>query len=127
MRINILSIYIIIFFILLLLAGYFFLYNIYGVEVKKSSDYLFADFKSEMIIEVYPINALGKKAWFRKTSATFQVVEGNDLITIIKNDPAEGTLLIRSKDKTGIVGIKIKSVYSLLPDYIEFEILDLTV
>lgn len=127
MRINILSIYIIIFFILLFLAGYFFLYNIYGVEVKKSSDYLFSDFKSEMIIEVYPINALGKKAWFRKTSATFQVVEGNDLITIIKNDPAEGTLLIRAKDKTGIVGIKIKSVYSLLPDYLEFEILDLTV
>lgn len=58
---KVLSIYLVIFFILLLLAGYFFLYNIYGVEIKKSTDNLYADFDSEMTIKIYPVNALGKK------------------------------------------------------------------
>lgn len=127
MRIKILSVYIIIFFILLLLAGYFFLYNIYGVEVKKSSNYLFADFKSEMMIEVYPVNALGKKALFRKSSAKFIIVEGSELVSVIEHSPAVGILKIKANGMIGIVGIKIKSDYSLFPDYLEIEILPLTV
>ncbi|MDT3697263.1 MAG: hypothetical protein ROY99_12845 [Ignavibacterium sp.] len=120
------SIYLLIFFILLLLAGYYFLYNIYGVEIKKSANNLYADFESEMIIKIYPINALGKKAWFRKTSANFEIVEGSYLISVLENNSNEGILKIRANGKTGIVGIKIKSVHSLFPDYIEFEILPLT-
>lgn len=58
---KVLSIYLLIFFILLLLAGYYFLYNIYGVEIKKSANNLYADFDSEITIKIYPINALGKK------------------------------------------------------------------
>ncbi len=124
---KILSIYLIIFFILLLLAGYFFLFNIYGVEIKKSNNNLYADFDSEMTIKIIPVNALGKKAWFRKTFANFEIVEGLDLISIIENNPDGGILKIRANGKNGIVGIKIKSVHSLFPDYIEFEILPLTV
>ena len=37
-----------------------------------------------MIIEVIPINALGKKALFRNSSATFEIVEGIELIEIIE-------------------------------------------
>ena len=127
MRIKIFSIYIIIFVLLLFLAAYFFLYNIYGVEVKKSTGNLYADFKSEMMIEVYPINALGKKALFRKSSAKFIIVEGSELVSVIEHNPAEGILKIKANGMIGIVGIKIKSDYSLFPDYLEIEILPLTV
>jgi len=124
---KVLSIYLVIFFILLLLAGYFFLYNIYGVEIKKSTDNLYADFDSEMTIKIYPVNALGKKAWFRKTSAHFEIIEGFDLISILENNPDDGMLKIKANGRTGIVGIKIKSIHSLFPDYVEFEILSLAV
>jgi len=123
---KVLSIYLLIFFILLLLAGYYFLYNIYGVEIKKSANNLYADFDSEITIKIYPINALGKKAWFRKTTASFEIVEGSDLISVIENNSDEGIIRIRANGKTGLVGIKIKSVHSLFPEYIEFEILPLT-
>lgn len=123
---KVLSIYLLIFLMLLLLAGYYFLYNIYGVEIKKSANNLYADFDSEITIKIYPINALGKKAWFRKTSASFEIVEGSDLISVLENNSDEGIIRIRANGKTGLVGIKIKSVHSLFPEYIEFEILPLT-
>ena len=110
-----------------LLLGYFFLYNIYGSEVRKSSANLFADPQSEMTIEVIPVNALGSKAFFRTSSAEFEVVEGNDLIEIKSENKQDGVLQIRSKGITGIVGIKIKSEHSLFPEYIEIEILSRSV
>lgn len=127
MRKNILIIYTIIFVFILLLAGYFFLYNIYGSEIRRTPDNLFAEPSSEMRIEVVPINALGKKAWFRNSSATFEIIEGLELIEIIERDEESGFLKIRSKGVAGLVGIKIKSEHSPLPEYIEIEILTLTV
>jgi len=127
MRNKIILIYLLISLFILFLGGYFFLYNIYGSEVRKLPQYLYADTSSEMTIEVVPINALGKKAWFRKSSATFAIVEGLELIEIIEYRTEIGYLKIRSKGKVGLVGIKIKSEHSLLPEYIEIEILDLTV
>ena len=88
---------------------------------------MYADTTSEITIEVFPINALGKKAWFRKSSATFEIVEGLELIEIIEHNKESGFIKIRSKGKVGLVGIKIKSEHSLLPEYIEIEILTLTV
>ncbi len=88
---------------------------------------MYAVHSSEMVIEVIPVNALGKKAWFRKSSATFEIVEGNDLLEIIEYKKESGFIKIRSKGKAGLVGIKIKSEHSLLPEYIEIEILALTV
>ena len=127
MRKKIILIYLIITVFVLLLGGYFFLFNIYGSEVKRSAQNLYADTSSEITIEVFPINALGKKAWFRKSSATFEIVEGLELIEIIERNEESGFIKIRSKGKVGLVGIKIKSEHSLLPEYIEIEILTLTV
>ncbi|HCY74576.1 MAG TPA: hypothetical protein DHV28_01525 [Ignavibacteriales bacterium] len=127
MRKNILITYTLIIVFILLLAGYFFLYNIYGSEIRLSPKNLFADTSSEMRIEVVPINALGRKAWFRKSSAHFEIIEGVDLIEIIERKPESGLLIIGSKGKVGVVGIKIKSEHSLLPEYIEIQILDLNV
>lgn len=127
MRKKIILIYLITSVFILLLGGYFFLYNIYGSEVRCFPKNLYADTSSEITIEVFPINALGKKAWFRKSSAVFEIVEGIDLIEIIEYKKEPGFLKIRSKGKVGLVGIKIKSEHSLLPEYIEIEILTLTV
>ena len=127
MRKKIILIYLIISVFILLLGGYFFLYNIYGSEVKRSAQNLYADTSSEITIEVFPINALGKKAWFRKSSATFELIEGVNLVDVIEYDKESGFLKIRSRGKVGLVGIKIKSEHSLLPEYVEIEILALTV
>jgi hypothetical protein len=127
MRKKIILIYLLISVFVLLLGGYFFLFNIYGSEVKRSAKNLYADTSSEITIEVFPINALGKKALFRKSSATFEIVEGLELIEIIERNEESGFIKIRSKGEAGLVGIKIKSEHSLLPEYIEIEILTLTV
>ncbi len=127
MRKKIILIYLSITVFILLLGGYFFLYNIYGSEVRRTPENLFAQTSSEMKIEVVPINAMGKKAWFRKSSAVFEIVEGMDLIEITEYNKETGFIKIRSKGKAGLVGIKIKSQNSLLPEYIEIEILPLTV
>ena len=127
MRNKIILIYLTITVFVLLLAGYFFLYNIYGSEVIRNPQNLYAQSSSEMIIEVIPINAMGKKALFRSSSAVFEIVEGIDLIEIIEYTKEIGFIKIRSKGKAGLVGIKIKSQHSLLPEYIEIEILALTV
>jgi hypothetical protein len=127
MRKKIILIYLSITVFILLLGGYFFLYNIYGSEVRRTPENLFAQTSSEMKIEVVPINAMGKKAWFRKSSAVFEIVEGMDLIEITEYNKETGFIKIRSKGKAGLVGIKIKSQHSLIPEYIEIEILPLTV
>jgi hypothetical protein len=127
MRKKIILIYLIITVFVLLLGGYFFLFNIYGSEVKRSAQNLYADTTSEITIEVFPINALGKKAWFRKSFATFEIIEGLELIEIIERNEESGFMKIRSKGEAGLVGIKIKSEHTLLPEYIEIEILTLTV
>jgi len=116
MRKKIIIIYLLVFVLIVLLFGYFFLYNIYGSEVRKSNDFLFADPQSEMMIEVIPVNGLGSKALFRTSSAKFEIIEGNDLIEIISKDESKGTLKIRSLGEPGRVGIKIKSQHSLIPE-----------
>ncbi|HRP93037.1 MAG TPA: hypothetical protein PLH53_09100, partial [Ignavibacteriaceae bacterium] len=108
MRKKIILIYLSITVFILLLGGYFFLYNIYGSEVRRSPQNLYADISSEMTIEVIPINALGKKAWFRKSSADFDIVDGIYLIEITEYNKEFGFIKIRSKGKVGLVGIKIK-------------------
>ncbi|MBK7629832.1 MAG: hypothetical protein IPJ23_03850 [Ignavibacteriales bacterium] len=60
-----------------------------------------------MKIEVIPINAMGKKAWFRKSSADFDIVEGMDLIEITEYNKESGFITIRSKGKAGLVELKL--------------------
>ena len=126
MRKNIITIYILLFILIAFLLGYFFLYNIYGSEIRKTPSNLFADPESVMIIEVVPVNALGSKAVFRTSSAKFDIIEGVDLVEVTSKINNDGILQIRSKGKPGIVGIKIKSEHSLFPEYIEIEILPRT-
>ncbi|MFZ2322761.1 MAG: hypothetical protein WAV89_03585 [Ignavibacteriaceae bacterium] len=126
MRQKIITVYAFIFLLLLIILSYYFLYNIYGNEIRKEPENLYANPASEMRIEVIPVNALGWKAIFRSSSAVFDIVEGQDLIDIVKTNEANGVLVVRSKGKAGTVGIKIKSDYSLVPDYIEIHILTLT-
>lgn len=127
MRQKIITIYFLIFSLFGVLLGYFFLFNIYGNEIRKTPTNLFDDPESVMTIEVVPINSLGGKAILRTSSADFEIVEGNDLIEVSLINNKEGVLHIRSKGKPGIVGIKINSAHSLFPEYIEIEILSRTV
>lgn len=126
MRNKIITVYVLIFLLLLIILSYYFLYNIYGSVIKKEPENLYADTSSEMRLYVVPINSLGFKALFRSSSASFDIVEGKDLVEIVYLNQAKGILKIRSKGKTGTIGIKIKSEHSLLPDYVEIEILPLT-
>lgn len=126
MRQKITAIYILIFFILITTLSYYFLYNIYGDEVRREPRNLFAEPASEIKISVVPINALGWKVILRKSTASFEIIEGKDLIEIIERNDIEGTIKIRSNGKPGIVGIKIKSEHSLFPEYVEIHIIPLT-
>jgi hypothetical protein len=118
-------IYFIILVLLILILTYYFLYNIYGDEVRKQPGNLFADVSSTMSIQIVPINALGWKAIFRKSSASFEILEGNELIDILSIDKLNGEIKIQSKGKDGVVMIKIQSEHSLLPEYVEVQILPL--
>jgi hypothetical protein len=119
MRKKIVTIYLLIFVLIILLLGYFFLYNIYGSEVRRIPENLFADTESNITIEVIPINALGTKAIFRTSSAKFEIIEGKNLVEVISLNEKNGQLKIRSLGEPGKVGIKIKSQHSLFPEYIE--------
>ena len=127
MRQKIITIYVLVFVLIIIVLAYYFLFNIYGNEISITPEYIYADTSSEVIIKAVPINALGTKAIFRNLSAKFEIAEGKDLVVIIKSDEETGTLKIRSTGKTGIVGIKIKVNNALLPDYVELQILPLTV
>lgn len=126
MRRKIIIVYTIITLLIVLILSYYFLYNVYGVEVKKTPENLFADQSSTMQIEIVPVNAFGVKALFRSTSATFEIIEGEHLVEVISKDEQNGILKIRSLGKSGIVGIRVVSPYSLLPEYVEINIQPLT-
>lgn len=123
---KIIIIYSIISFLILLILFYYFIYNVYGVIIKKNPDNLYTDQSETMKIEVVPVNALGTKALFRSSSAHFEIIEGKELIEIVYQEEAKGILIIRSVGKIGTVGIKIETIYSLLPEYVEINIQPLT-
>lgn len=115
----------ILFLSVLILAAvffYYFLYNVYGTEIRLSPTELLADPGSEITIEVVPVNALGYKAFMRSSSATFEFIEGNDLIEKVSIDEERGIIKLRSVGKAGKVVMNIKSQYSLFKEYLEIEI-----
>lgn len=118
------AVYIII--ILILLTGAFAVYNylvsIYEVVYKVEPKTLYADSKTESVIMAVPLNGLGGKAWFRKAAVSYVITEGENLINIIKKDETEGIMVLRVKDKPGIVRITAKSPFALLPSLIEIHI-----
>jgi hypothetical protein len=113
--------------ILLLIAGYYFLYNIYEIKVEISPQHLYTDSNSSLEIKVIPINALGSRALFRSTESEFEIIEGASLVEIIFLDKELSVLKIKSKGMEGKVGIKIHNSHSLFPQYVEILILPLRV
>jgi hypothetical protein len=113
--------------ILLLIAGYYFLYNIYEIKVEISPQHLYTDSNSSLEIKVIPINALGSRALFRSTTSEFEIIEGASLVEIIFLDKELSVLKIKSKGLEGKVGIKIYNSHSLFPQYVEILILPLRV
>lgn len=113
--------------ILLFIAGYYFLYNIYEIKVELSPKHLYTDLNSTIEIKVVPVNALGSKALFRSTKSEFEIIEGASLVEIFFLDKDSSILKIKSKGLEGKVGIKIYNSHSLFPQYVEILILPLRV
>lgn len=113
--------------ILLLIAGYYFLYIIYEIKVEISPQHLYTDSNSTLEIRVIPINAIGSRALFRSTQSDFEIIEGASLVEIIFSDKELSFFKIKSKGIEGKVGIKIYNSHSLFPQYVEILILPLRV
>lgn len=111
----------------LLIAGYYFLYNIYEIKVEISPQNLYTDSNSTLEIKVIPINAIGSRAIFRSTKSEFEIIEGASIVEIIFSDKELSVLKIKSKGIEGKVGIKIYNSHSLFPQYVEILILPLRV
>lgn len=108
----------------LLLAAIFCWYMcimIYEVKIETSADVLYYD-NSSLSIKVIPVNAMGKKAWFRQASTEFVIQSGNELIEIIKNDSENGVLIIKASSSSGVISILIKPEKSLFPTVLEIPI-----
>lgn len=104
------------------LLAYMYIFNIYEVEISVTPKELFADYHSTVVIRAVPLNSFGKKIYFRKASAEFEIKEGKDLITIEKLNKADGILVIKAKDRTGNVSILVKPEKSLLPSLVQIPI-----
>ncbi len=102
---------------------YYFFFNVYEVVAKTEPEFLYTDRNSTVKIEVVPVNALGSQILFRKVSCTFDIREGKELVEVLNINENEGMLLLGSKGKSGKVVIVIHSKFSLLPMYLEIEIL----
>ncbi|MGQ9798920.1 MAG: hypothetical protein ACUVRG_06455 [Ignavibacterium sp.] len=113
--------------ILLLIAGYYFFYNIYEIKVEISPKHLYSELNSTIEIKVVPINVLGSKALFRSTKSEFEIIEGAPLVEIVFLDKQLSILKLKSKGLEGKVGIKIYNSHSLFPQYVEILILPLRV
>ncbi len=118
------SIYIIISLILLTaaFAVYNYLVSIYEVTYTVEPHNLYADNQSEVTITAIPVNGLGGRAWFRNAPVVYKIIEGNDLVDIIRNDESQGILVLQAKDKPGTVRITAKSPFALLPSPIDINI-----
>lgn len=106
-------------FLIALILLYYYMYNIYEVVYKTSPKELYADFQSQLTIEAVPMNALGSKALFRSAPAEFNIIEGADLVEIVKKDEISGILILKAKGTAGQVVIRITSKYAMLPSEVK--------
>ena len=96
-------------FIILILGitvVYYFVFNIYEVVYSVNPKELFADNESEIVLEAVPVNSLGMRVPFRSVSASFQLIEGRDLVDVVLTDNKKGKLILKAKKKTGIFACK---------------------
>ncbi len=104
------------------LAVYYFIFNIYEITFSVNPKNLFADYKSTVIIRTIPINAFGFRAPFRHSPAAFEIIEGKDLVDIIRDNRTAGVFILRAKDKAGKVVVQLKPDHALLPTLITINI-----
>lgn len=104
-------------------AAYNYIFSIYEVDLRSTSDRLYADYESTLTIEAVPLNSFGNAAPFRSAPTKFSIVEGRDLIEIVELDEENGRLTIRALGETGRVVISSKPEKALLPTLFTIEIL----
>lgn len=117
--------YIYIIAVIVLLSAIFismYVMNIYEVVIEVTPKELFADSQSIVVIKASPVNAFGMKIPFRKVAAQFEITSGRELIDIIHSEIESGKMILKSKNKTGIVTILIKPEKALLPSEITIPI-----
>ena len=102
---------------------YYFVFNIYEVEIISIPKVVFADQSSQITVKIKPVNALGWEVPLRKASGTFMITEGKDNVEIILINEEEGFITLRSKGVVGVVSIYVESEFSLFPSYIEIKFL----
>jgi len=76
-----------------------YVFNIYEAKVFVNPKNLTVNSDSKIVVEVFPLNSLGKKAPFRKISLNYKIIFGKDLIKIQKK--SDNIINIRSKGKIG--------------------------
>ena len=100
---------------------YYFIFNIYEIEVSADSKELKPDNNSVTKISIKPINSLGKEVPFRKVNSEIKFISGIDLVTIVSNE--DRIIILKTKNKKGLVKIEIDSKFSLLLNVIEINII----
>lgn len=92
--------------------------NIYEVIIEVTPKELFADNQSTVVIETYPINAFGMKIPFRTVKTKFEITSGKELVKVVKLENENGKMVLKSKNKIGVVTVLVKPEKSLLPSEI---------
>lgn len=110
-------------FTVLVLLAHQYIFSIYEVEYKISSRVLYLNSDAKITLEAIPVNSFGVRAPFRNSFTNFSVVEGKELIEVVENNYDAGKFVFRSKNITGIVTIRAKSKFALLPTEFEIKIL----
>lgn len=99
-----------------------YVFNIYEVSVTVKPAQLFADGNSTVKIEVVPLNSFGGRAPFRVARTKFEITAGEELVSIIKSDEANGVMVLKAKFETGKVEVMVRSEKSLLPTLLEIPV-----
>lgn len=100
-----------------------YIFSIYETKFTVSSNELYADGKSQIVITAIPVNGLGFRAPFRDANTVFSIEQGTELVDIISNDRAKGVLVIRGKFVPGQVSILAKPKYAMFPTRFEVTVL----
>lgn len=105
---------------MVLVFAWFYLFNIYEVEVSVNLKSLSIDANSRIEIEAIPLNSFGARAYLRKIEAEFEVLSGENLIRIEKKN--QSSIYVYSKEDLGNAEILITPSIGMFPSKIEIEI-----
>ncbi|MGE5431757.1 MAG: hypothetical protein ACM3QX_11820 [Syntrophomonadaceae bacterium] len=112
--------------IVLLIAAYFlkqYVFNIYEVTFSLSPKALYSDGESTVRIEAVPVNAFGFRVPLRKVSVVFDIMEGQELVEVVKSDLQDGIIVLKARTASGKVVVRARSEFQLFPSIIEIQVL----